>query len=341
MRRREKGPPWRLNSPDDRSRNVMSTKRRNSDIKTELNTIKFADIEILGQELGKGSYATVYTVRYCGVTYAAKEIHGILQDVVNQDKKILKETFIRECHHCSKLSHPNIVRVIGIYYKPGQSLPVMVMEEMDESLTAYVQRLSVAAVKRVGPILLDVAKGLIYLHAQKPDPIVHRDLSPNNIMVLKVDKERTVAKIGDLGLARVIRADMQDITQKLTKVPGTLDFMPPEAFLDSPHYNFSLDVFSYGAVTLYVANGKWPTPAGDREVNHDGSLIALTEIQRRQIYLDRIKGEMEGLKPLIEDCLRFNPNKRPTMLKVSEELEALKQKVQLYIIEVHRYGIFQ
>ena len=181
-----------------------------------------------------------------------------------------------------------------------------------------------AAVKKVGPILLDVAEGLKYLHAQKPNPIVHLDLSPNNIMLLKDEKEITVAKIGDLGVARAIGFD----TQGLSKTPGTLDFMPPEAFKDAPRYDTSLDVFSYGAVTLYVANRKWPTPVNERELDSTGNWVALTnEIQRRQIYLDRIEGEMENLKPLIKDCLRCNPNERPTMLKVSEELVSLKQKV--------------
>ena len=303
----------------------MNTKGRYSDI----TTIKFEDIEILGQELGKGAFGKVYTVKYRGVTYAAKEIHELLQSGVydrSRQQQILKENFIHECHQCSKLSHPNIVRVIGIYYKPQQSLPVMVMEEMDESLTVYVERLPETAVKRVGPILLDVAEGLKYLHAQKPDPIVHRDLSPNNVMLLKVEKEITVAKIGDLGVARTISLDTKHM-RELTMVPGTMDFMPPEVFKDVPHYNTSLDVFSYGAVTLYVANRKWPTPVDVREFDSTGKLIALTEIQRRQIYLDRIKGEMEELKPLIEDCLSYHPHERPTMLKVTEELKSLKQKV--------------
>ena len=79
----------------------------------------------------------------------------------------------------------------------------MVMELMDETLRVYVRRLPKAAVKRKGPLLLDVAEGLQYLHAQKP-PIVHCDLSPNNILVMKNDQEVTIAKIGDLGAAKAI-----------------------------------------------------------------------------------------------------------------------------------------
>ena len=51
-------------------------------------------------------------------------------------------------------------------------------------------------------ILLDVACGLSYLHNQRP-PVIHRDLSPNNIMLTS----QLVAKIGDLGVAKAIKAD--------------------------------------------------------------------------------------------------------------------------------------
>ena len=162
------------------------------DVSKRILTINFSDITIVGQELGKGAYANVYTVKYRGDTCAAKEIHKLLQDGAQSrlEQRTLRDNFLNECYQCSKLSHPNIVRVIGIYYKSQPKsqqslLPVMVMELMDESLTAYIERLPMDAVKRKGPILLDVAEGLKYLHAQKPYPIVHRDLTPNNILLVK------------------------------------------------------------------------------------------------------------------------------------------------------------
>ena len=138
--------------------------------------LKALKVTVLGQELGKGAYAKVYSVK-CGrkTQFAAKEIHEILQEGAQSpvEKRTLRDNFLREYQQCSKLSHPNIVRVIGVYYKSQQSLPVMVMEIMDDSLTMYIKRLPKD--ERKGPILLDVAEGLQYLHAQKPIPIVHRD----------------------------------------------------------------------------------------------------------------------------------------------------------------------
>ena len=318
----------------------MTTHEERCDLDTL--TVNFSDISMLGQELGRGAYGRVYTVKYHGETYAAKEIHQALEEGAQTEleKRTLENNFIRECYQCSKLSHPNIVRVIGFYYKSKQSssrsllsLPVMLMEIMDESLTSYVERVSRAAVNRKGSILLDVAEGLKYLHSQKPDPIVHRDLSPNNILLLKNDQEITIAKIADLGVAKAIHPNSKSIQEigKLTKVPGTKDFMPPEAFEDTPVYNTPLDVFSYGGVVLFVATHEWPSPESERK--HDpvsNNLIALNEVQRRQKYLDKMEDKMKVLKPLVTDCLNFDPEKRPTMFQVYEKLKSL-WKSQVYM----------
>ena len=152
------------------------------------------------------------------------------------------------------------------------------------------------------------------------------DLTPNNILLVTNDQQVTIAKIGDLGAARAI-SSMQNMG-KLTKVPGTIAFMPPEAFEDVPKYDSSLDVFSYGGVILFVGSHKWPTPTAPRKYDPvSNKLVALTEVQRRQEYLDQMEGGMKDLKELVEECLNYDPSRRPTMLQVCEKLKSLISKV--------------
>jgi len=183
-------------------------------------TISNSKIESVGGEIGRGAYGRVFTVKYCGLLCAAKEIHSILvaDDVGPEQQHSVKEGFIRECHQCSVLKHPNIVRFMGVYYpKRNSNIPTMIMELMDESLVSYLKKLPKNALMKKHSILIDVAEGLRYLHAQRP-VVIHRDLSPNNILLKKGEGKIPIAKISDLGVAKIIKADDRKTQRMLTKV---------------------------------------------------------------------------------------------------------------------------
>ena len=288
-------------------------------------TISGYKIQSVGEEIGRGAYGRVYTVKYCGLICAAKEIHSILlgDDVGKEERSRVREGFLRECHHCSALKHPNIVRFIGVYYpKRDSNIPAMIMELMDESLVSYMKKLPKDALMKKGSILVDVAEGLSYLHTQRPI-VIHRDLSPNNILLKKGKGEIPIAKISDLGVAKMIKADARKTQHMLSKVPGTVDFMPPEAFARSPVYGVGMDVFSYGGIMLFVATHKWPTPTVE-PLEFDpvtNKLVPHSEVERRREYLDEMTADLEAYKPLVESCLSNNPAIRPTMPAVSKALK--------------------
>ena len=288
-------------------------------------TISESNIEFLrDQDLGRGAYGRVFKVRYRGSLCAAKEIHSILIEAAytSADRKILQAVFQRECDHCSKLNHPNIVHFIGIYHPPQQLFPVMIMELMDESLTTYAEKQNISFKRRIS-VLYDVAEGLSYLHSRDP-PVIHRDLSPNNVL-LKHLPFLPVAKIADLGVAKIINVDDKNSRSYQTEVPGTVDFMPPEAFADKPQYDTSLDVFSYGGVALHTVNGKWPSPSALADFEPETRQVrGFSEVERRQEHLDKLTGEAEVLRPLVEACLDNDPVKRPSIVELSEKIKPLK-----------------
>jgi len=274
------------------------------------------------KELGRGAYGRVFTVKYCGIVYAAKEIHPILIEGVSPaEKKTIIDNFMRECHHCSVIRHPNIVRFMGVYYSKKSELPIMVMELMDTSLTSFVKNnQSKIPMKTKVSILHDVSLGLSYLHARKP-VVIHRDLSPNNVMLTG----QLVAKIGDLGVAKVIRADSRQTRSRLTTAPGTMDFMPPESLEVNPVYGTSIDVFSFAGISLYTFAEEWPTPSGQKRRDPvTKKLVALTEAERRQEYLDKIPESATMLKELFERCLDDDPDERPPIQEVCEIIKTFK-----------------
>ena len=198
------------------------------------------------------------------------------------------------------------------------ALPIMVMEKMQQSLRNLIDKHNNIPLPIKLSILEDVSLGLRYLHTRTP-PIVHRDLMPNNILL----SHHLNAKITDLGVAKVMQNT--DTQSTMTPGPGATDFMPPESLIKKPVYNTPLDVFSYGGVILYTAVQQWPFP--DSWMQYDkntGNKVYLTEVQRRQCYLDQMTGNITELKQMVVSCLDDNPKERPSMAEVSEKIKNLR-----------------
>ena len=220
------------------------------------------------------------------------------------------ERFENECRRVIYLSHPNIVEMIGIHFDRATRLPTLVMELMNVSLYQHLEnnpKPSSVPLSTKYSILRDVASGLLYLHSLPPPlgPIIHRDLTAKNILLNLGSK--VVAKIADLGQAKTdpVYATRR---QMLSMSPGNQVHMPPEARVEDPVYNASLDVFSFGVVVLHTLTHEWPDP-------DKGHL----EVDRRRLHLDKISGD--PLKPLVARCLSQEPRKRPTTSEIYHFVE--------------------
>ena len=243
---------------------------------------------------------------------AGKVIHDNLIAAESQQNAAIIEKFQDECIFLSKQRHPNIVLFLGVYFKGNAIYPALLMELLPTSLNgALIEYKNMPDyIKNV--ILYDIACGLNFLHDRK-DPLVHRDLSSNNVLL----SENFRAKIADLGVARIISRGVvsEGNHLQLTNVPGTPVFMPPEAFDDLPEYDQSLDMFSYGNLILNTVNQKWPRPAG----NFTEDKMKKSEVDRRKIDLDEM-GETHALREFTVRCLQDDKTARPSALKAVEKL---------------------
>lgn len=288
-------------------------------------------VQITGKTLGRGSYGKVSLVEYDGTLCACKQVRSsILHHADETEKTRLINDFLRECHIWSTLRHPNIVQFLGVFYPTSDQsgLPNLVMEKMKMNLTLLVKKYSDIPRLVNLSLLYDVSLGLRYLHAHDP-PIVHRDLSPNNILVTS----HLEAKITDLGLAKGV---LMESVNTLTKAPGTRDFMPPEAFDEDPVYGPPLDVFSFGGVSCHLLTREWPAPKATKQFDPETKKrYMLSEVERRQKYIDKIAGDME-LQSLIATCLQDEAELRPSAKEISE---VIKTKMEMYSKENIRDGI--
>ena len=295
--------------------------------------IPSSQIKRTGVELGNGSYGRVYEVDYNGKLCAAKEVHSLLLQLAStKGAGKLKDDFLREYHLWSTLRHPNIVQFLGTYYTSTDEsgLPVMVLEKMQDSVTSLIEKHDNIPLLVKLSILHDVSLGLRYLHDHDP-VVIHRDLSPNNILVTS----HLEAKITDLGVAKAMMG--KGGTSMLTKTPGTGVFMPPEALDDKPANGPALDVFSFGGVILYMTSRQWPTPKSWSQIDpKTKKRILLSEVERRQQYIDMMSGGDADLKPLVTSCLEDDPESRPSVIDISERLKTMKE---LYSKKTTRDGM--
>jgi len=147
----------------------------------------------------------------------------------------------------AELRHPHIVQFLGLCFLEGSILPVLVMEQLDSSLDNLLKGIPGLPLTIKRSLLADVIRGLLYLHTRHP-PVIHRDLSSRNVLLTS----SLVAKISDLGNARIVNLRPGQLARTLTRIPGTFVYMPPEAFDESSQYGPRLDIFSFGHLALFT-----------------------------------------------------------------------------------------
>lgn len=286
----------------------------------DLESHKLTKVKFTDHELGRGSYATVIEMKYDGKKCAGKKIHDVLIRDETDTYTILR--FEEECRLLSQLHHPNIVEFLGVYFSKHATVPILVMEFLPINLTYCIEKEGRLPQEMKYSILNDIAQGFFYLHSQDP-PIVHRDLSTNNVLLTTNMR----AKISDLGVARILNMSPLQISC-MTQTPGTPAYMPPEVMVQNPKYDTSIDVFSYGILMIHVFCGDWPLPQVGPIRTEGETLIPVTEAQRREKFLMAI-GDDHPLMQLILRCIRNDPQARPLTKEIMEEMGKVVEQYPL------------
>ena len=231
--------------------------------------------------------------------YAAKKYRFCSSDSASikaftQEHEILTKI----CHH------PNVVPYYCIGQLETDKSLVLVMERMDKNLAVYLEQGQIALPVKF-KLLYNIGNGLDHLHQQKP-PIIHRDLTATNVLI-NLDG---VAKISDFGNSRII--DSSGTTKPLTSKPGTIDYMPPEAL--ETEYDYTLDIFSYGHLAIYILLNKPPQLRPATYVSNH-RVFARTEVERREVSIKEVetilKSDENPFYCILIQCLDNEKEKRP------------------------------
>lgn len=218
---------------------------------------------VLGARLGRGGMAEVCLARRLGPSGFSRKVvvKRLLPPHSHREKSI--ERFLREARLAAKLRHPNIVEILELGTHNDQYY--IVMELIDgKSLWKILDRLEerrrlppVSAIVRVAA---DVAGALDYAHNLKDDDgkrrrIIHRDVSPENIMVARFG----YVKLLDFGVARDL--DVSGLTEA-DQVIGKPIYLPPEG-LGGGDPTSAWDIYSLGVVMYRALAGRPPFVPGE------------------------------------------------------------------------------
>jgi len=255
----------------------------------------FADRYRITKQVGKGGMGAVYLASQEPLSrmVAIKVLHGTADEVT-------VARFQREARLIAQLQHPHIVGLID--FGEDNNRLYLVMEFIDgESLTSLLQREAPFDPKRVVDVALQIAEALAVAHDMQ---VVHRDIKPDNIMVLATAGGQDFIKMLDFGVAKIKRdgAQANTVETKAGLIVGSLRYISPEQ-VENGEITTRTDIYSYGCVLFEMLAGRrvfdYPSPA-------DCAIAHITE----QPKPPEVRGvTLQG--PLVDFIMRCLEKKSP------------------------------
>nr|KYP50398.1 U-box domain-containing protein 35 [Cajanus cajan] len=197
------------------------------------------------QRIGEGGYGPVYK---CYLDHTPVAVKVLRPDAAQGKSQFQQEIDILSC-----MRHPNMVLLLGACPEYGILIyEYMANGSLEDCL--FRKKKGVLSWQLRFRIAAEIATGLLFLHQTKPEPLVHRDLKPGNILL----DQNYVSKISDVGLARLVPAVAENVTQyRMTSAAGTFCYIDPE-YQQTGMLGVKSDVYSLGVIFLQLLTGRPP-----------------------------------------------------------------------------------
>ncbi len=268
--------------------------------------------------LGAGGMGVVYRARQLAMNrmVAVKLLHAHYSTNRNAVGR-----FEREMQATARIEHPNTIRVYdyGQTSEAGEGGPGQLFLAMEmlagRSLARVLAEDQPLPLERQLRIGIQIGKALIAAHAEG---VVHRDLKPDNVMVMDLYGERDFVKVLDFGIARFVAADEDQRLTAEGAVIGTPAYMSPEQ-VHGTAPDLRTDLYALGIILFEMATGEVPFAAPTTLsllVKHVQDLPP----RPSEVAPGRVP---PALEQLILQCLEKDPTARPANAEeVVRRLEA-------------------
>lgn len=254
--------------------------------------------------IGVGGMAIVYEA--VDIVLNRTVAFKMLKDEMSDDEESVKR-FINESKAVSMLSHPNIVKIFDVSVK--SRMKYIVMERVEGiTLKSYMQKKGALSTDEVLSYTEQVLKALEHAHSKG---IVHRDIKPQNILLLKNGR----VKVTDFGIA-VLPSTEQSSDGKAI---GTVYYISPEQ-VNGREIDARSDLYSLGIMMYEMATGTLPFNA-DTPIS-----VALMQVREQPKPPSEIKKNIPfGLEQIILGAMEKSPERRfQSASQVLKYIERLK-----------------
>ena len=264
--------------------------------------------------IGEGGVSVVYR---CSHSFLRKDVAiKVLRPELATMPPVV-ERFHREARSVAQLDHPNIVRVIDFGKSNSGSL-FLVMDLIEGvSLADQIEREGWLVPTSAVRLVISILTGLEHAHGRG---VIHRDLKPDNIMIVGVENGTTEVKILDFGIAKL--GDVEIGSRPITEagmVFGTPRYMSPEQAAGEPVDHRS-DLFAVGIILYQLLSGQLPF---DGETTVQILRRVLTQPAPRLRVNGLPNATSEALADVVDQALAKNPEDRfPSARTMREALQA-------------------
>ena len=207
--------------------------------------------------IGIGGMGAVYRAEHTTLKRDLA-VKVLLPEIGGKDEFVRR--FQREAESASRLAHPNIITVIDFGRSP-EGLLFLVMEFLDGVSLTSIVRQGPVPVPRAVAIVSQMLDGLEHAHNAG---VVHRDLKPDNIMLVEREGRADVVKILDFGIAKV--TDPEGTREALTQagvIFGTPEYLSPEQALGET-VDARADLYATGVILFEMLTGRRPFESEDK-----------------------------------------------------------------------------
>ena len=268
---------------------------------------------VVRDKIGEGGMGVVFRAEHPHIN--RRVAIKVLHPGADRNPEVVHR-FFNEARAATEIRNEHIVEVLDFGTLP-EGMPYLVMEWLDgESLGSLLRTTRKLPLGRAALIMSGIARALRAAHGKG---VVHRDLKPDNVFLVRREGEPDLVKVLDFGIAKLLATGMPVQYQTQTgAIIGTPAYMSPEQCRGAKEIDYRTDVYALGVIGYQMLTGRLPFAADAL-----GELL-LKHMTETPAPADSLEPSVPpAVSQILAGALEKEPEKRPGLDEIQFIMEAV------------------